>query len=138
MVVSTAPEYSKDPVVYRGQNLKETFFERLLDKQKRINNILAVVTPMEITAEEERQHQQATVCYHGTFVNNHLEQSVQCAIMIISRDSTKELHTVNATWLTSTKELTTIEKNLSTAFQLFFTICLDMIVIISWQHLENA
>ena len=63
MVVSSAPEHTKEPVLYRGPNVIETFFERLFEEHMRINNILSVVQPMKLTTEEKVQHLQAKECF---------------------------------------------------------------------------
>ena len=63
MVVSTADDYTKRPVLYRGPNVIETFFERLLQEYNSINRILSVVKPMQLSPEEQDQHQEATACF---------------------------------------------------------------------------
>ena len=63
MVVSTASMHNMEPVVYRGSNVIETFFDRLLEEQSRINNILKVVVPMKLSREEEARHKEALECF---------------------------------------------------------------------------
>ena len=63
MVVSSAPQHTREPVVYRGPNVVETFLNMLMDEHFRINNILKVIHPMIITAEQEAAHQGATHCF---------------------------------------------------------------------------
>ena len=62
MVVSTASEYTKEPVVYRGPNVIETFLDRLIEEHHDINNTLKVIRPMVMSEEEVLQYNQATTC----------------------------------------------------------------------------
>ena len=63
MVVSAADQYTKEPVVYRGENVVETFLDRLIEEHHEINKILKDVKPMVITREEEDEHNRATHCF---------------------------------------------------------------------------
>ena len=63
MVVSTAPQYTKEPVIYRGENVIDTFLERLIEEHQQINTILSYEQPMVMTAEDVRQHERATECF---------------------------------------------------------------------------
>ena len=63
MVVSTDPQYTKPPVIYRGENVVDTFLQRLDDEQREISNILSVEKPMVMTAKDVNRHQQATECF---------------------------------------------------------------------------
>ena len=63
MVVSTDPQYTKPPVIYRGDNVVDTFLQRLDDEQREISNILSVEKPMVMTAEDVQRHHQATECF---------------------------------------------------------------------------
>ena len=63
MVVSTDPQYTKPPVIFRGDNVVYTFLQRLDDEQRKISNILSVEKPMVMTAEDVQRHQQANECF---------------------------------------------------------------------------
>ena len=63
MIVSTAPQHTQEPVVYRGEKVVETFLDRLLEEHYSINTILSHVQPMVLSPEEEAQHQRATDCF---------------------------------------------------------------------------
>ena len=42
MVVSTDPQYTKPPVIYGGDDVVDTFLQRLDDEQRKISNILVL------------------------------------------------------------------------------------------------
>ena len=63
MVVSTDPQYTKPPVIYGGDDVVDTFLQRLDDEQREISNILSVEKLMVMTAEDVHRHQQATECF---------------------------------------------------------------------------
>ena len=63
MVVSTDPLYTKPPVIYVGDDVVDTFLQRLNDKQREISNISSVEKLMVMTAEDIHQHQQAAECF---------------------------------------------------------------------------
>ena len=56
MVLITDPQYTKPPVIYRGDNVVDTFLQLLGDKQREISNILSVEKPMIMTAEDVQRH----------------------------------------------------------------------------------
>ena len=59
MVVSTDPQYTK----HGGEDVVNTFLQRLDDKQREISNILSVEKLMVMTAEDVHRHQQAIECF---------------------------------------------------------------------------
>ena len=63
MIVSTDPQYTKPPVIYVGDDVVDTFLQRLDEKQREIINIRSVEKLMLITAEDVHRHQQATECF---------------------------------------------------------------------------
>ena len=56
MVLSTDLQYTKPPVIYRGDNVVDTFLRLLGDKQREISNILSVEKPIIMTAEDVQLH----------------------------------------------------------------------------------
>lgn len=62
-VVSTDKRYSKSPVIYRGDNVVETFLSALLKEEKAIMDILHQVEPMKISRETEVLFDEATHCH---------------------------------------------------------------------------
>jgi len=63
IVVSDRDDYCKPPVVYRGENVVETFLDMLLKEQQRIETLLKDIIPMQLTDEEEQEFQDATHCH---------------------------------------------------------------------------
>ena len=63
MVVSAKAEYTKAPVVYRGPNVVDTFFESIMKEENQIKDILKNPQPMRMTPDEERTFQQAQDCH---------------------------------------------------------------------------
>ena len=63
MVVCEAEQHSKPPVIYRGPNAVDKFLESVKEKEKRIQEILDHVVPMNISNEEESKFQQALICH---------------------------------------------------------------------------
>ena len=62
-VVSAKKEYTRAPIVYRGQNVVDAFFDNLISEEKRILEILKNPKPMHLTQEEEQAFQQAQDCH---------------------------------------------------------------------------
>lgn len=62
-IVSTDKRYSKPSVVYRGDNIVETFLSSLLEEEERILDILHRIEPMNIENEEEKLFDAATHCH---------------------------------------------------------------------------
>lgn len=62
-VVSTDKRYSNSPVIYRGDNVVETFLSALLQEEKAIMDILHQVEPMKISRETEILFDEATHCH---------------------------------------------------------------------------
>ena len=56
MVFNTDPQYTKPLVIYRGDNVVDTFLQLLGDKQREISNILSVEKPMIMTAKDVQRH----------------------------------------------------------------------------------
>ena len=63
MVVSAKNEYTRAPVVYRGPNVVDTFFDNLISEENRILEILKDPKPMHLTREEEQEFQEAQDCH---------------------------------------------------------------------------
>ena len=63
VVVSSCDRYTSSPVVYRGKDVVNMFFRRLIDEEKRIFSILDKVVPMTITSEEQQQFNTAQTCH---------------------------------------------------------------------------
>ena len=63
IVVCSNPQYTGKPVVYRGDNVVDKFFELLLEEHHVINCILRDEKPMVLTAEDACKHVIATECF---------------------------------------------------------------------------
>ena len=63
MVVSAKQEYTRAPVVYRGRNVVDTFFNNIIEEEQRIKDILKNPQPMRLTHEEEQEFYQADDCH---------------------------------------------------------------------------
>ena len=63
MVVSARDGYTQAPVVYRGLNVVDTFFDKLTEEEYRIKNILKKTVPMFLSAEQERAFHQTSDCH---------------------------------------------------------------------------
>ena len=63
MVVSAKQDYTRAPVVYRGPNVVDTFFNYIIKEEFRILDILKNPQPMHLTHEEEQAFQQAQDCH---------------------------------------------------------------------------
>ena len=63
MVVSSVNKYSKQAVVYRGENVMDEFFKCLEQEKIYINNILSEIVPMQLTAEEEETFHSTKKCH---------------------------------------------------------------------------
>ena len=63
MVVSVKQDYTKAPVVYRGPNVVDTFFDNIIREEFRILDILKKPQSMNLTCEEEQAFQQAQDCH---------------------------------------------------------------------------
>ena len=63
MVVSAKEEYTKAPVVYRGSNVVDTFFECIMKEEYQIKDILKDPQPMQLTPTEEQAFRQAQDCH---------------------------------------------------------------------------
>jgi len=62
-VVCTNDNYTKPPVIYRGTNAVEHFFEDMFKEEEYIQNSYADVEPLIMIEETERQFQKTTHCY---------------------------------------------------------------------------
>lgn len=62
-VVCTNNNYTKKPVVYRGENVVEHFFESIFKEEEYIREILNDPEPLIMTADSERQFKNATHCH---------------------------------------------------------------------------
>lgn len=62
-IVSTDKRYSKSPVVYRGDNIVETFLSNLLEEEDRILHILRRIEPMHMTIDDENLFEVTTHCH---------------------------------------------------------------------------
>ena len=63
MVVSTKQDYTRPPIVYRGANVVDKFFDKIIEEEYRIKDILKNPQPMHLTREEEQAFQQADDCH---------------------------------------------------------------------------
>lgn len=63
MVKCTQDELSKPCQVYRGSNVVDTFFERVLEEEENICEIISQVKPMSLTTPEEKAFQEADLCH---------------------------------------------------------------------------
>ena len=62
-IVSTVENYCKPPVVYRGEDCVDKFLECLLADEQVISEVLKHVEPMIISAEQEQDFQEASLCH---------------------------------------------------------------------------
>lgn len=62
-VVCTNDNYSKPPVLYRGENATEHFFDDMFKEEEYIKNILNDAEPLIMTEETEAQFRRTTHCY---------------------------------------------------------------------------
>ncbi|XP_071138792.1 uncharacterized protein [Mytilus edulis] len=62
-VVCTNANYSKAPVIYRGENVVEQFFESMFQEEDYIGNILADAEPLIMSTNTENKFKNATNCY---------------------------------------------------------------------------
>ena len=62
-VVSSDPNYHKNPVNYRGPDAASKFLECMLKEEREIETILSNIKPMQLTSEEEEAFKTATVCH---------------------------------------------------------------------------
>ena len=63
MVISSEDHLSKPPVVYRGENVVDTFFKFLIEEEKYISNILSDPKPMVMTDRDETDFREAQDCH---------------------------------------------------------------------------
>lgn len=63
IVVSSNSKYSKSPVVYRGDNAVQHFFENMIKEEEYIQSKLDQIEPLIMSEETEKQFQEATNCY---------------------------------------------------------------------------
>ena len=54
-VVSVDEEYTKEPVIYRGENASEHFLRSIMEEEEEIREILNQMEPLEMTDEEQTQ-----------------------------------------------------------------------------------
>lgn len=78
-VISSDIRYTKKPVLYRGENVVETFLNMILKEEEEILKLLKRIEPMEISDAIEKQFEEATSCHicglafsrNSTKVRNH-------------------------------------------------------------------
>lgn len=63
IVVSTNERYTKSPVVYRGDDAVQHFFDDMLKEEEYIKEKLSHIEPMMMNEESEKTFQNATHCY---------------------------------------------------------------------------
>ena len=63
VVISSVDKYSKQAVVYRGENAMDKFFKCLEEERKYINGILSEIIPMQLTPEEEKTFHSTEKCH---------------------------------------------------------------------------
>ena len=62
-IVSTAEQYTKGPVSYTGTNVVETFFDKLMEEENRIETILSQEVDMIWNDTTAKHFDEATDCY---------------------------------------------------------------------------
>ncbi|KAK3105316.1 hypothetical protein FSP39_022337 [Pinctada imbricata] len=62
-VVSVDESYTKDPVIYRGEDASEHFLRAIMEDEDEIKEILRTVEPMELSEEEQKNFDIATHCH---------------------------------------------------------------------------
>ncbi|XP_062569833.1 uncharacterized protein LOC134231854, partial [Saccostrea cucullata] len=78
-VISSDIRYTKKPVLYRGEDVVETFLNMILKEEEEILKLLKRIEPMEISEAIEKQYNEATKCHicglafdnKSTKVRNH-------------------------------------------------------------------
>jgi hypothetical protein len=74
-VISTDARYTKKPVLYRGDDVVETFLNMILKEEEEIMKLLKRIEPMEASEEVEEQFEEATHCHIcGSAFNSSLEK----------------------------------------------------------------
>lgn len=63
MVVSSDSRYTDAPVLYRGDNVIDKFFERLTQEESRIQEMLSKPEPMKLSAEEIQEFLKSNDCH---------------------------------------------------------------------------
>ena len=63
VVVSSNPQYSRPPVLYRGNNVIDTFLAKIVDEERRITQILKNPKPLKMTVANERAFRDAQDCH---------------------------------------------------------------------------
>jgi hypothetical protein len=62
-IVSSHEMYNKPAVIYRGQDVVETFLNSLIQEEREIIEILKQIVPMKISADQEKDFQAAMICH---------------------------------------------------------------------------
>ena len=62
IVVSSTPGLTTKPVIYRGENVVETFLKKIFDEERRIADILTNPKPLKLSTAEEMVFRQAIHC----------------------------------------------------------------------------
>jgi hypothetical protein len=78
-IISTDARYTKKPVLYRGENVVETFLNMILKEEEEIMKLLKKNEPMEVSERVETQYEEVTHCHicglpfdsNSTKVRNH-------------------------------------------------------------------
>lgn len=78
-VISTDARYTKKPVLYRGEDVVETFLNMILKEEEEILKLLQTIEPMKVSEDIEKQYEEATHCHicglpfngNSTKVRNH-------------------------------------------------------------------
>ncbi|CAG2245152.1 unnamed protein product [Mytilus edulis] len=74
IVLCTNDDYSKPPVVYRGDNVIEHFFEDMATEEEYINDILGEPEPLIMNDEAEQEFQLTTNCEFSRHSSKKLTQ----------------------------------------------------------------
>lgn len=78
-VISSDIRYTKKPVLYRGEDVVETFLNMILKEEEELLKLLKRIEPMEVSETIEKQFYEATSCHicglafnsNSTKVRNH-------------------------------------------------------------------
>ncbi|KAK3108933.1 hypothetical protein FSP39_019099 [Pinctada imbricata] len=62
-VVCVDERYTKDPVIYRGDDVSEHFLRSIMEEEEEIKEILRNVEPMELSEEEQTEFENSTHCH---------------------------------------------------------------------------
>jgi len=101
--VTDLEDYQTDPVVYRGPNVMNHFYEHVMSESREINKILSQRQPLSpMSPDQVRQHKAATECANCRL--NSRIRTTKSLITITSRASTFLLPVTTVTFNSSLKK----------------------------------